>query len=194
MGEIKSAFEKAMERVAKLEKASAEELKRMEYVPQGNIIAAKYLREEATDLKAELAKYEEGVRKYLIEGLNETLLGNITLPQNEGTGKSNKRTMEGILTLKENKGKAKGILDKLENLLSYYGQARQQAYLQLKRSFEAKLEGAQRALEQQLGTKVQINVEPQPQFQEEWRKIQAELNSKYERVLEENKQELKRIR
>ena len=40
---------------------------------------------------------------------------------------------------------------------------------------------------------IKINVESQPQFQEEWRRIQAQLNSQYLKLLDEYKQELSAI-
>jgi len=43
MGEIKSAFERAMERVEKLEKPSEEEVLKWKYVPEGQKLAAEYL-------------------------------------------------------------------------------------------------------------------------------------------------------
>ncbi len=58
MGEIKSAWEKAMEKVEKLGKPSEEELKQLEYVPAGNRLAARYLKEKTFDLDAELIKYK----------------------------------------------------------------------------------------------------------------------------------------
>jgi predicted secreted hydrolase len=58
--------------------------------------------------------------------------------------------------------------------------------------FEAKV---QQALKQQMGTAVgfKVDVEKQPQFREEWRKLVAKLDQQYERVLAELKQELTAI-
>ena len=50
----------------------------------------------------------------------------------------------------------------------------------------------QQALQQQLGLAVgvRIDIERQPQFQEEWRRVQAQLDSQYLKLLDEYKQEL----
>ena len=53
---------------------------------------------------------------------------------------------------------------------------------------------AKPALEQQMNKGADISTELQLQFQSEWRKALAELNSQYEKALEEHKQEIKRIR
>jgi hypothetical protein len=194
MGEIKSAFEKAMEKIEKLEKASPEELRRMEYVPKGNALAATYLWQEGYDLQGELAGYEDSIRRYLTEGAEETFLRNMALPQDDRTVEASKRAMEGIMTLK---GKGKGlesIFEKIEHLFNYYQQARQQAYQQLRSNFEMQVQRAKPALEQQMNKGVDIGAELQLQFQTEWRKALAELDSQYEKALEEHKQEIKRIR
>ena len=52
-----------------------------------------------------------------------------------------------------------------------------------------------KAVQQQLGSlmRVKIDVEKQPQFQEEWRKIQTQLDSQYFKLLDEYKEELSSI-
>jgi hypothetical protein len=194
MGEMKSAFEKAMEKVEKLGKASPEELRRMEYVPKGNALAATYLGQEDYDLEGELTKYDDTLKVHLIEGAEETFLRNIALPQNNNSRQSNKRAMEGIAVLKGKRKEIESIFEQIEHLFNYYEQARQQVYLQLKSNFETQMQAAQRAMEQQTGNRAEIRPELHPQFQEELRKALAGLNLQYENVLEEHKQEIKRIR
>jgi len=62
----------------------------------------------------------------------------------------------------------------------------------LKAEFAARI---QQAVQQQLGLPpgVRIDVEKQPQFQEEWRKVQTQIDSQYYRLLDEYKQELSAI-
>lgn len=190
MGDVKSAFEKAMEKVEKLEKASPEELRRMEFIPQGNAIAARYLRSEFTDILAEFSRHDAEVRVYLIDGALETLLRNICLPRDTHTKQTSSKAMEGILALKQNKEPARGIVEQIEHLFTYYEGALQQAFARLKEEFEAKLGETRKAMEHQLGARVRIDVERQPQFQEEWRKARVGLDAQYEKVLEEHKQRL----
>ena len=104
MTEMKSAWEKAMEKVEKLGKPSEEELKQLEYFPAGNKLAARYLQEENYDLDAELTKYKgSGVRQYVIQGAQEIFLRNISLPRDEKSKQAVLRAMKGIKVLKENK-------------------------------------------------------------------------------------------
>jgi hypothetical protein len=194
MSEMKSAWEKAMEKVEKLGKLSEEELKQMEHQPAGNKLAAKYLQETDYNLDVELTKYKgTGVRKYVLQGAQEIFLRNIVLPKDEHDMQTTRRAMAGLRLLKENKNLLDTILDRVTNLLNYYGQARQQAYLQFKKDFEAKLQETNKALQQQMGAKVRIEPEQHPQFLEEWRRISSQLDAQYEKVLEEHKQQILKI-
>ena len=194
MSEMKGAWEKAMEKVEKLGKLSEEELKQLEHQPAGNKLAAKYLQETDYNLDAELTKYKgTGVRKYVLQGIQEIFLRNIVLPKNEHDMQTTRRAMAGLRLLKENKNLLDTILDRITNLLNYYGQARQQTYLQFKKGFEAKLQETNQAMQQQMGAKVRIEPEQHPQFLEEWRRISSQLDAQYEKALEEHKQQIVKI-
>jgi len=194
MGEMKSAWEKAMEKVEKLGKLSEEELKRLEYEPVGNRLAARCLQETNYSLDADLMKYKgTGARKYILQGAQEIFLRNIFLPKNEHDRQTTRRAMTGLKLLKENKNLLDTTIDLINNLLDYYVQAHQQAYQQFKKDFEAKLQEANRALQQQMGAKARIEPEQHPQFLEEWRKISSQLDAQYEKVLEEHKQQITQI-
>ncbi len=192
MGDIKSALEIAMEKVEKLGKATDEERLRWKYVPEGEKLAAKYIKQEC-NLVAELSQYEKNVTRYVIEGAVDILTRNINLPKDDLVRRNNKRAMDGLKTLKNDKVDAENIYTKIRRIFSHYmeqgEQQRKQAYESLKTEFEAKI---QQVVQQQLGSsmRVKIDVERQPQFQEEWRKIQAQLDLQYLKLLDEYKQEL----
>jgi len=194
MGEIKSAWERALERADKLGKLSEEESDKLKYVPMGNILATKYLSGESRDIKAELTKYK-GNRaiKYIVEGIQETLLRNIFLPRKGQDVKITDKAMQGIKLIKENEKQLSGILGQISTLFEYYNQALQQAYTQLKSNFEAQLQSATAAMEQQAGRRVSIDVERQPQFQEAWMQTSSQLNAQYEKVLQEQKEKILQV-
>ena len=195
MGDIKSAREIAREKVEKLAEATDEERLKWKYVPEGEKLAARYLKQNL-NLVAELGKYEEEVIKYIKEGASEILVRNINLPKSDLARKNNKRAMEGLKTLKKDKVGVENIYSKMRNIFNHYieqgEQQRKRAYAQLKVEFEAKF---RQAIQQQLGTLVgiKIDVERQPQFQEEWRKLLNQLDSQYLTLLNEYKQELSAI-
>ena len=194
MSEMKSAWEKALEKAEKLGKLSAEELKQLEHIPTGNMLAAKFLQEEKFDLDAELTKYKgTGARQYIIQGAQEIFMRSITLPHNEHDKKVTSRAMAGIKLLKENKKQLDVISDRINNLLSYYEQARQQTLAQFKKNLETKLQEASKTLQQSAGAGVNIEAQIQQQFQDEWRRTSSELDVQYQKALEEHKQQILKI-
>ena len=192
MGDIKSAYEIAMEKVEKLGEATEEERLKWKYIPEGEKLAARYLK-EGCNLVVELSRYEENVKKYIIDGAGDILVRNITLPKDDLAERSNRQVLDGLKNLKSDKVRVENIYSKIRRIFNHYmeqgKQQKRQAYESLKAEFEAKL---QQAVQQQLGPVVgfKIDAERQPQFQEEWRRIQAQLDSQYLKLLDEYKQEL----
>ena len=195
MGDIKSALEIAMEKVEKLEKATDEERLRWQYVPEGEKLGVRYLK-EGCNLVVELGKYEEKAGGYIVEGAMDILVRNINLPKDDLAKRNNRRAMEGLKNLKSDKVAVENVYSQLRHLFNHYmeqgEQQRKQAYETLKTEFEARV---RQAVQQQLGLPigVRIDVEKQPQFQEEWRKIQTQIDSQYYKLLDEYKQELSAI-
>lgn len=197
MDEMKSAFERAMERAESLGKASDEDRRRWKYVPEGEKLAARYLRDEC-DLTVELGKYDDNARTYVVEGAQEVFIRNIDLPRNDFARKKNKNVMEAIKALKRDKVAIENVYTKMRRVFSHYEregeQQRKQTYEAMKMEFQAKL---RQAAQQQLGagaSQPAINVEAHPQFQQEWRRILAQLDSQYMRLLDEYKKEILSIR
>ena len=192
MGDMKSAREIAMEKVAKLGEVTEAERLKWKYVPQGEELASRYLKEDC-NLVAELSQLQETEKKYIVAGASAVLIRNINLPKNEVVKKTNKRAMDGIKILKNDKAGVENVFSKIRHIFSHYAeqgeQQRRQAYQSLKTEFEAKV---QQALQQQLGISAtaKIDVERQPQFQQEWSKVLIQLDSQYLTLLNEYKQEL----
>ena len=195
MGDIKSALEIAMEKVEKLGSITEEERLKWKYVPEGEKLAAKYIKEDC-NLVAELSHYEESARKYVTEGAKDILNRNIDLPRNDHVKRNTKRAIDGLKTLKSDKVAVENVYSKIRRVFDHYtGQGEQQkkqAYESLKAEFSAKI---QQAIQQQYGSlsKVNVDVEKQPQFQEEWQKLRTQLDSQYIKLLDEYKQELSSI-
>ena len=193
MDRIKSAAEIAREKVEKLGEVTEEERLKWKYVPEGEKLAARYLKEKC-NLVAELSQYEENAKKYVIDGASEILIRNITLPNKDSSSeKTNRRVMDGLKTLKSDKVSVENVFSKMRRIFNHYleqgEQQKRQAYASLKAEFETKL---QQAIQQQMGPMpgIKIDVEREPQFQEEWRKVLAQLDSQYLTLLSEYKQEL----
>lgn len=195
MGDIKSALEIAMEKVEKLGKATDEERLKWKYVPEGERLAVKYLKQDC-NLADALSQYQESARRYIVEGAGDILIRNINIPKDDLAKRNNKRVMDGLKNLKDAKVAVENVYSKIRRIFNHYAeqgeQQRKQAYESLKAEFEARM---QQAVQQQLGpvARVKIDVEKQPQFQEEWHKIQTQLESQYLKLLDEYKRELSGI-
>ena len=195
MPDIKSAWEIAQEKLARMEDVTEEERLKWKYVPEGEKLAARYLKEKH-ELASQLGNYEVNARQYVAEGITAILVRNISLPKDEAAKRSNKIAMEGLKTAKDDKSAVENVFSKMRRVFDHYGdqgkQQKKQAYESLKAEFGAKL---QQAMQQQLGQAMNmaIDVERQPQFQEQWRQMQAQMDSQYIQLLDEYKRELAAI-
>jgi hypothetical protein len=195
MDEMKSAFERAMERAESLGKASEEDLKKWKYIPEGEKLAARYMKDEC-DLMDEMDKYDAEARQHVMKGAQEVLVRNIDLPRNDMAKKASKKAMEAIKELKQDKVSLENVYTKLRRVFSHYEQEgeqqRRQAYEAVKRDVEGKL---QQALQQQTGAAgaMKIDVESQPQFQQEWLRVLGQLDAQYMTLIEECRQEIRAI-
>jgi N-acetylmuramoyl-L-alanine amidase CwlA len=195
MDDIKSALEIAMEKVNKLDEPTEEERLTWKYVPEGEKLATRYLKHKL-NLLEELNKYDENIRKYVIDGASGVMARNISLPKNDFTKQVNKKAMEGLKLIKNDKVGVENIFSKIRYIFNHYAeegaQQKKQAYESLKTELAEKI---QQAMQQQLGTLmgVKIDVEQQPQFQQEWRKLQTQIDSQYVNHLNEYTKELVEI-
>lgn len=189
--EMKSAYERAMERIRDLEEPSKEEVLTWKFVPEGEKLAARFLKEEF-NLATELAKFKDEERSYVSRGAEEVLLRNIILPIHDTARKNNKRAMEAIKSIKKDKAAVENVFTKMRRVFDHYTsegeQQRKQAYEMLKQDFQAKLQQAMR--QQGIPPNTRINVESQPQFQEEWHMTLSQMDAQYNQLLDEYKREL----
>ncbi len=197
MTEIKSAAEIAAEKLAAIGDPTPEERRQWKYGPLGEQLAARYLKDNL-DLAGEIRKVDEAGQDLVAAGVNEILLRNITLPRNETVGKTNKKAMEGLKALKKDKAAVLAVFAKIQHVLDHYvnegEKQRKQAYEQLKVEMEQRFQQAIRA---QTGVsnaaRMKIDIEAQPQFQDEWQRLQAQLEAQYLNLLDDYKQELAAI-
>jgi hypothetical protein len=192
MADIKSAYEIAMEKIDKIESATPEERLKWKFIPKGEELAGKYIKDDI-NLAAELSKYADHERQYVVQGISSILARNIDLPKNDAVKKNNKKAMDGLSTVKKDKKALENVFSKIRYIFNHYaeqGEAQKKAaYEQVKEEFAMKL---QQALAQQ-GSAARVNnidIERQPQFQEEWRKMLMRLDAQYLQHLNEYRHEL----
>ena len=193
MGDIKSAAEIAREKLEKIGAPTEAERLKWKYAPEGEKLAARYLKEDTVNLAVEVKKYDDKARQFVAASISDILLRNIGLPRTEASRKTNKKAMDGLKVLKNDKAAVENVFSHMRHVLDHYVQEgakqKKQAYESLKADFEAKI---QQAIRQQTGVDAQmkIDIEKQPQFQEEWQRLQAQMESQYVNLLDEYKKEL----
>jgi CRISPR/Cas system CMR subunit Cmr4 (Cas7 group RAMP superfamily) len=196
MGIIKSAAEIAKEKLEKIGEPTEQERLKWKYGPEGEKLAALYLKNDVS-LVNEIKKYDEKAKEVIAAGVNDILLRNINLPRNEAARRTNKKAMDGLKTLKNDKAAVENVYSRMRHVLDHYVQEgakqKKEAYESLKAEFEEKI---QQAIRQQTGVnaRMKIDVEKQPQFQEEWQRMQAQMESQYMNLLDEYKKELAAIK
>ncbi|MFH7320127.1 DUF6657 family protein [Desulfurivibrio sp. D14AmB] len=194
--EIKSTMEKVMERLAAMDAAGGgqvdlgEEDRR-----EGMRLAAACLRSEVASLNAELAAAPPQRQMALRQGMAGTLLRNIFLPREEEQLAPAEKAMAGLLELagEQGGGELLRLLGDLKKILEQYLAHCRQLRQQLGEQFAQQLAAMEGNLARQTGVAMKLSPEQHPKFQEEWQRIQDELNLQYGRAVEQHKQHLAAI-
>jgi hypothetical protein len=191
MGEMKSAWQIAMEKADKLGKVSPDELNSIKYVPEGNRIASLFILDEKADLLAELAKFPVGdATRFIKKGIDEILVRNITLPHNDEDTRKTARATAGLRLIKENKKQLESILGLVNTLVNQYQVALQQTYAEFKKKAEATIQQASRTVRPQRGDQMPLEQKLQLQLQEEWREVHSQLESQYDKALDDHRRNI----
>jgi hypothetical protein len=190
VAEIKSALELALEKAEQYGRATKEDLLQDKYKEQGRQWAVQFLKEEEVDLEKELAALPPEAQPSSRVAMKEVFLRNITLPKEEAIDSRLDKALEGIMVVATNKKAMARLMQEIDQLMQQFLMARNTALQQLKNSFMQTLGNYTRALEAQLKTKVRLEVENLPEFQQEWRKFEGNLLDQFEPVLEDRKQQM----
>ena len=203
MSDVKSALDKALERAEKLGKATPEELAEWTHRPGGERLAARFLKGEQVDLKAEGSKFPPSAQRMVLQAMEGVLLANIDVPRTPGVKATALRAIEGIRALKTDRKRLEPLLAGIVNTLQHYEtaglQQRQQAYEQLRQEFQAQVPAAQaQAAQARSGKRGQqgsqpIEVEALPEFAAAWQQVQAQFDAQYEKVLRDQKEAVRRL-
>jgi hypothetical protein len=133
---ILSAFEKAMERFeSRVKNLPAGHSVKLQYLPVGRNLAARYLHERDFNLYEALSNYTDPTaRKYVLEGVEKSLLDNLTLPEDEEGEQRNTRVIYALYQVKEDKPALDQVMKELHHLLNHYRHTRDNAVESLKNS------------------------------------------------------------
>ncbi|MEW6595289.1 MAG: DUF6657 family protein [Thermodesulfobacteriota bacterium] len=188
MAEIKSTMEKVLERAARMGGGPAVDLDAEEQMKDGMRLGAAWLRDEASDLAQRLAGLDGAVRRHVQRGVVQTLLRNIFLPRDAEQIRQATRAMEGLAVVGQSHGELLMVCGEMQKILDHYLQHRDQLRQQLEGQFARQMEMMEKTLAQQTGMAMKLSPAQHPKFQEEWQRLQGELNQQYGRALDQHKQ------
>ncbi|WP_028583809.1 DUF6657 family protein [Desulfogranum mediterraneum] len=191
MAEIRSTMDLVMEKAARMGKATADEMEQEASRKQGMQLAAEFLNQESESLAECLAQQASSLQVITRKGMLEALLRNLFLARDEEGLQRIDRAIQGIIELGGGAGDLTAICQELQGIISQYDKHRNQYYEQLKEQMRMQIE---QMVAQKTGMPADgLNIDPttEPQFKEEWSRLEGELNGQYEQALEQYRTQLK---
>jgi len=183
MGEIKSAFERAMERTADI-KSDPEALHKNEARTEGKRLFAKLREAETFDIVGALKSIDKGKRRWVRDGFYEVVKANLVLPQSERDLDDLGLIQRALEALVRDSGHIKGLIDQLRQFLTQYLSDRDQYIERLRQQYEPRIRQREQQLSQQYGRPVQIDPATDPEFAKILQENLAELQTHYRQALE----------
>lgn len=191
MAQIKSTLEMVMARADRLcAEATTDTVE--DKLQQGMKLGAAMLNGEAVDLAATLKQLPPTELSPFCQGLLRTFFRHIALPREEG--QPWEPALQGLLamakalpTVTAPIDQLAGLLGEVGSILGRYLQHRQQLEKQLEENFTAQAAHLQQTLAQQTGMKMKLSPRQHPQFNEEWQRMQTQLNEQYLNALDQYK-------
>ncbi len=190
MAEIKSTMELVLERAARMGKASSEEIARDEAKKTGMQLIAAYLDGKGNSPSELLSRQDPQQQQAVRRGMVEALLRNIFLPRDEHARKRTEQATRGLIDLAGGAGDIVSICQEMQHVIGQYQQHRDQLKSQLEEQMRMQYE---QLLAQQMGGQaegMQIDPTTQPKFQEEWARVEAELDDQYNQALAQYREHL----
>jgi hypothetical protein len=191
MGEIKSTMDLVMERAAGMGKASRDEIEHDEARKKGMRLAADFLGDSGESLFEAYTAQPEGLRETVRQGMAEGLFRNVFLPRDQEGQERTERAVRGLIDLAGG-GDIASICQEMETVIGKYSQHRQQLREQLEEQVSAQHE--QQLMAKQAGgqgTGAGLDSGMLSRFQEEWSRLEQELNSQYNQALDQYCQQIR---
>jgi hypothetical protein len=184
MGEIKSAWELALERTRDIE-SDPEGLRRHEAETDGKRLYARLRNGEDVDVQKAIKEQPKDRRKAMRRGLFNVALENLTLPRNEGE-MENVDVAERVLgELVRDRGALKSLLSQVRQFFSQYLDDRRQLTEQLRKQYEPRMKQMEQQYQQQYGRSVRLDPSSDPEFSKALNDNLGRLDQQYRSALEE---------
>jgi hypothetical protein len=179
-----------MERAARMGMATPDEMRHEESLKKGMQSTAEYLNGAKPSLGEILGEYEQAEQASIRKGMLASLLRNLFLPRDEDGSKRIERAIKGIVELNHGSADIAALCQELQTITSQYGQHRKQLYDQLKEQMRMQIE----QLLMRKGMKADTSkIDPtmEPQFKEQWSRLEMDLDGQYGQALEQFKAQLR---
>jgi len=193
MGEIKSAWEIAQEKIKNItvDKAALEE---QENVTDGKKLASRYLEDpERTSLPDELKGLSGAKKTQTMRGALETLLGNLVLPMTDSARERNGRVRQALLVLAPGSKELAHILGQVDQFFVQYAEERDRLEETLEAQYAPRLKQKADALAKQMGGRVDLKPMQDPEFVALLKKNLALFDERYGDAVREVKKEIERL-
>jgi hypothetical protein len=160
---------------------------------EGKKLVSKLLDDPAFDLKTALKSFDARQVAVVREGLIQSLLANLVLPNDEIAMKDSKRIGAAIAATVSDTKKVSTIFTQLEGFFKEYLGERKRLSEAIERQYAPKLKKKEEEMSRQMGRPVKINPAADPEFQSMVRQYLAQLDAKYGEVLDGAKEEIRTI-
>jgi BMFP domain-containing protein YqiC len=189
MGDIKTALEIALEKTenVKSDKAGIEQFEAKQL---GKKLANAFLAGEA-DIAAEIKKTPAEKKESLKQGIFDVLVSQIALPSPDGEGKVEK-VGKGLASVIDNKQFAQ-LFQQLMQIISRYLQEFAQYEQAIRQQYAPKLRHKEEELSRRLGREVHIDPLQDPEYIAFYSQHINALKGNYEPVIEQAKEEVRRM-
>ena len=188
MAEIKSTMDMVMERAARMAAAGAGEDDYLgeEQLKEGMRLGAAFMRGEP-GLSERLATLSEAEKGAVRKGAVQAMLRNIFLAREVEKQELADKAMHGLVEIGQGDGELLKILVEMKKILDGYRQHGEQLREQLEAQFSQQMAMMEQNLAKQTGQAMKLQPSQHPKFQEEWARIQGQLNEQYGKALQQLK-------
>jgi hypothetical protein len=145
------------------------------------------MRGEEAGLGARLAALPPAEKGAVRKGAVQAMLRNIFLAREAEKHALAEKAMQGLLEIGQGDGELLQILAEMKKILDGYRQHGEQLKEQLEAQFSQQMAMMEQNLARQTGMAMKLQPSQHPKFQEEWARIQGQLNEQYGQALQQLK-------
>lgn len=188
MAEIKSTMDMVLERAARMAAEATEgDYLGEELVKEGMRFGAAYMRGDGPGLGERLGAVPQEKKGPVRKGAVQILLRNIFLAREPEKQALAEKAMHGLIEVGQGDGELLKVLGELKKILDGYRQHGEQLREQLEAQFSQQMAMMEQNLAKQTGQAMKLQPSQHPKFQEEWARIQGQLNEQYGQALQQLK-------